>query len=212
MDGCGVVVFALPASRPWRVAYARLADAARRSHEIPSRIVHAMQTRPFLFGGSDRFDSCVIEETEGRVIAKIGAEGVHSVAHRRRGHRHRDQGRGWRAARAVSGGDLASCSISAPSRATSRRARGVLASSAAQHARRGRRRGARRCVAVTGPSPRTRSTNATVALVRLAAVIAGGDEAQVRSALAASAVTSCRRSGSRNSSCRAISLPASRAR
>jgi L-asparaginase II len=39
-----------------------------------------MQTRPFLVGGSDRFDSALIEATEGRVIAKIGAEGVHSVA------------------------------------------------------------------------------------------------------------------------------------
>ena len=39
-----------------------------------------MQTRPFLIGGTDRFDSILIEETEGGVIAKIGAEGVHSVA------------------------------------------------------------------------------------------------------------------------------------
>jgi L-asparaginase II len=79
VDGCGVVVFALPLDAMAR-AYARFADAARRSHEIPSRIVHAMQTRPFLVGGSDRFDSALIEATEGRVIAKIGAEGVHSVA------------------------------------------------------------------------------------------------------------------------------------
>jgi L-asparaginase II len=62
------------------LAYARLADAARRSSEIPSRIVHAMQTRPFLVGGTDRFDSALIEATEGRCIAKIGAEGVHCVA------------------------------------------------------------------------------------------------------------------------------------
>jgi L-asparaginase II len=79
IDGCGVVVFALPLG-PMARAYARLADAARRSHEVPSRVVHAMQTRPFLVGGSDRFDSAIIEATEGRVIAKIGAEGVHSLA------------------------------------------------------------------------------------------------------------------------------------
>jgi L-asparaginase II len=79
VDGCGVVVFAL-ALEPMALAYARLADGARRSQEIPSRVVHAMQTRPFLVGGSDRFDSALIEATEGRVIAKIGAEGVHSVA------------------------------------------------------------------------------------------------------------------------------------
>ncbi|MDQ2666069.1 MAG: asparaginase [Gemmatimonadota bacterium] len=79
VDGCGVVEFALPLSA-MALAYARLADGARRSHEIPSRIVHAMQTRPFLVGGSDRFDSALIAATEGRVIAKVGAEGVHSLA------------------------------------------------------------------------------------------------------------------------------------
>jgi L-asparaginase II len=79
VDGCGVVVFALPL-HAMALAYARLADAARRSHEVPSRIVHAMQTRPFLVGGSDRFDSAIIEATQGRVITKVGAEGVHSIA------------------------------------------------------------------------------------------------------------------------------------
>jgi L-asparaginase II len=33
-----------------------------------------------MFGGTDRFDSVLVEETSGRVIAKIGAEGVHSAA------------------------------------------------------------------------------------------------------------------------------------
>jgi L-asparaginase II len=78
VDGCGVVVFALPLGA-MALAYARLGDAARRSHHIPSRIVHAMQTRPFLVGGSDRFDSALIEATEGRVVSKVGAEGVHSI-------------------------------------------------------------------------------------------------------------------------------------
>ena len=79
VDGCGVVEFGLPL-QAMALAYARLADGARLSHEVPSRIIHAMQTRPFLIGGSDRFDSALIEATEGRVIAKVGAEGVHSVA------------------------------------------------------------------------------------------------------------------------------------
>ncbi|MEO8563380.1 MAG: asparaginase [bacterium] len=79
VDGCGVTVFVLPLES-MALAYARLADAARRSAEVPSRIVHAMQTRPFLVGGTDRFDSAVIEATEGRCIAKIGAEGIHCVA------------------------------------------------------------------------------------------------------------------------------------
>jgi L-asparaginase II len=79
VDGCGVTVFVL-GLEPMALAYARLADAARRSAEIPGRILHAMQTRPFLVGGTDRFDSALIEATEGRCIAKIGAEGVHCVA------------------------------------------------------------------------------------------------------------------------------------
>jgi L-asparaginase II len=79
VDGCGCVEFAMPLDAMAR-AYAHLAEAAHRSTGTAARIVHAMQTRPFLVGGTDRFDSALIEATEGRVIAKIGAEGVHSVA------------------------------------------------------------------------------------------------------------------------------------
>jgi L-asparaginase II len=79
IDGCGVVAFALPLENMAR-AWSRLARAVRDEDEIPSRIVHAMRTRPFLVGGTDRFDSVLIEETDGRAVAKIGAEGVHSIA------------------------------------------------------------------------------------------------------------------------------------
>jgi L-asparaginase II len=79
VDGCGVVVYGMPLESMAR-AYARFAQATARREEVPSRVAHAMGTRPFLVGGSDRFDSAVIEETDGRVIAKIGAEGVHSIA------------------------------------------------------------------------------------------------------------------------------------
>ena len=79
VDGCGVVAFALPLDAMAR-AWARLARAVRDDEEIPARVVNAMRTQPFLVGGTDRFDSVLIEETEGRAVAKIGAEGVHSVA------------------------------------------------------------------------------------------------------------------------------------
>ena len=79
VDGCGVVVFALPLEAMSR-AYARLAAASERGDEIPARITRAIRSRPVLFGGTDRFDSLVIEATGGRVIPKVGAEGVHSVA------------------------------------------------------------------------------------------------------------------------------------
>lgn len=78
VDGCGVVAFALPLENMAR-AWSRLARAVRNDDEIPSRIVHAMTTRPFLVGGTDRFDTVLMEETNGRVVAKVGAEGVHSV-------------------------------------------------------------------------------------------------------------------------------------
>jgi L-asparaginase II len=79
VDGCGVVAFSLPLENMAR-AWARLAHAVDDGHEVASRVVHAMRTRPFLIGGTDRFDSVLIEETDGRAVAKIGAEGVHSVA------------------------------------------------------------------------------------------------------------------------------------
>jgi L-asparaginase II len=78
VDGCGVVAFALPLENMAR-AWSRLARRVRDGDPLPSRIVHAMRTRPFIIGGTDRFDSVLIEETRGRVVAKIGAEGVHSV-------------------------------------------------------------------------------------------------------------------------------------
>ena len=79
IDGCGVVAFALPLENMAR-AWSRLARAAAAGEDPARRIVHAMRTRPFLIGGTDRFDSVLIEETDGRAVAKIGAEGVHSVA------------------------------------------------------------------------------------------------------------------------------------
>ena len=79
VDGCGVVEFALPLEHMAR-AYSRLARAAAGSAGVPQRVLGAMRTRPFLVGGSDRFDSILIEETDGQVVAKIGAEGVHSAA------------------------------------------------------------------------------------------------------------------------------------
>jgi L-asparaginase II len=84
VDGCGVVEFALPLDAMAR-AYARLAAAAAHGDDVPSRILHAMVTRPFLVGGTDRFDTILIEECDGCVIAKIGAEGVHTVAVPQRG-------------------------------------------------------------------------------------------------------------------------------
>jgi len=78
VDGCGVVAFGLPLDAMAR-AFARLGAAAACGDEIPLRVLGAMKKHPFLVGGTDRFDTVLIEETEGRVVAKVGAEGVHTV-------------------------------------------------------------------------------------------------------------------------------------
>ncbi len=78
VDGCGVTVFALPLYN-MALAYARLAQAARDGDAMPARAVNAMTTHPFLVGGTDRFDTLLMEAGNGNIIAKVGAEGVHSV-------------------------------------------------------------------------------------------------------------------------------------
>ena len=77
-DGCGVPVFGLPLEAMAR-AFSRFAAAINRGDEIPRRIGDAMLANPFLVGGTDRFDTVVMEHVPG-VICKIGAEGVHSAA------------------------------------------------------------------------------------------------------------------------------------
>src|SRR3982751_5538084 len=79
VDGCGVPVYSMPLENMAR-AYARLAAAATRREEVPRRVVDAMLRQPFLVGGTERFDTVLMQESEGRILAKVGAEGVHSLA------------------------------------------------------------------------------------------------------------------------------------
>ncbi len=79
VDGCGVVAVALPLGA-LASAFARLGAAAARGEEVPVRIFASIAEHPFLFGGTDRFDTVLIEETRGRLISKVGAEGVHAVS------------------------------------------------------------------------------------------------------------------------------------
>ena len=84
VDGCGVVEFSTPLMSMAK-AWARFATAIQDEDAHPKRIHGAVRERPFLFGGSDRFDSILVEETEGRVMTKVGAEGVHAAAIPERG-------------------------------------------------------------------------------------------------------------------------------
>jgi L-asparaginase II len=78
IDGCGVVAVGLPLEA-LALAFARFGAASQRGEEVPARILGAIAAHPFLFGGTDRFDTVLVEESGGRLISKVGAEGVHAV-------------------------------------------------------------------------------------------------------------------------------------
>jgi L-asparaginase II len=84
VDGCAVPVFALPL-RAMAVAYARLGRDFADGKQPGARIVAAMRAKPFLVGGTERFDTTIAEETDGAIIAKVGAEGVHCAMIPQRG-------------------------------------------------------------------------------------------------------------------------------
>jgi L-asparaginase II len=79
VDGCGVPVFSLPLSN-MALSYARLAHASTHGDEPSRRILQAMTSHPVLVGGSDRFDTRIMEAVGGNVVCKVGAEGVHTFA------------------------------------------------------------------------------------------------------------------------------------
>jgi L-asparaginase II len=87
VDGCGVACFALPL-RNMALGYARLGmrdagyevrdDASRIAHPA-SRVVEAMLHHPDLVAGEGRPCTELMRAHPGRVVAKVGAEGVYSA-------------------------------------------------------------------------------------------------------------------------------------
>lgn len=83
IDGCGVPVFGLPV-RSMALGYARLISPDGRfdsaTRDACRRIVNAMINFPEMIGGSkDRLDTELIRAGKGRLVSKIGAEGVYTV-------------------------------------------------------------------------------------------------------------------------------------
>ena len=81
IDGCGVPVFGMTIDQ-LALAFARLG----RPDELPQaranacqRIVAAVRKYPQFLAGSDRFDTRLIEVTGGRIIGKMGAEGIFAI-------------------------------------------------------------------------------------------------------------------------------------
>ncbi len=76
VDGCGVVSFALPV-RALALAYARLGASKEAA---PQRVVRAMIGHPDLVAGRGRPCTALMSAYPGRVLAKVGAEGVYGAA------------------------------------------------------------------------------------------------------------------------------------
>lgn len=83
-DGCGVPVFGLPLVR-LAAAYARLGELSREDNSgglsaAAKRITSAIAAHPGQLAGTGRYDTRLIEATRGRLIGKMGAEGVFAVS------------------------------------------------------------------------------------------------------------------------------------
>lgn len=77
VDGCGVVCFALSVADMAR-AYARFMAASARG-EGARRVVRAMTEYPYEVAGSHRLCTDVMQAGDGRILAKVGAEGVYGA-------------------------------------------------------------------------------------------------------------------------------------
>lgn len=81
IDGCSAPNAAVPLS-----AMARSFAALVTADDAPSQgIVEAMMRHPYLVGGTRRFDTTLMEVTNGRLLSKGGAAGAHCIGDRRSG-------------------------------------------------------------------------------------------------------------------------------
>jgi L-asparaginase II len=79
LDGCGVPTPRMPLHEMAR-AYSRLARQARRGNTAAAAVVSAMTTFPELTSSPGRVPLQIMQATNGRLLAKEGAEGVLCVA------------------------------------------------------------------------------------------------------------------------------------
>jgi len=78
VDGCAVPNFAMPVSAMARSFINLIAPSKfdETTQAACRRIVAAMVKFPELIGGSDRLDTMLMQAAEGRIISKVGADGV----------------------------------------------------------------------------------------------------------------------------------------
>jgi L-asparaginase II len=81
IDGCGVPVFGMGIDR-LATAYAKLGQPQGLSEARATAcqtIIKAIRQHPYYLAGSDRFDTQLIEATQGRIVGKMGAEGLFAM-------------------------------------------------------------------------------------------------------------------------------------
>jgi L-asparaginase II len=78
VDGCGVPVHAIRL-QGLATAYARLGARAATGEEGPAAVVEAVRRHPFMISGTGQLDTLLLEATNGRVLAKVGAEATYGA-------------------------------------------------------------------------------------------------------------------------------------
>ncbi len=80
IDGCGIPTYSVPLQNIAVGMGQMLASSVGEARKFAcQRILDAARKHPQLIGGSDEFVSLVNEKTNGRVIAKAGAEGTYAA-------------------------------------------------------------------------------------------------------------------------------------
>lgn len=75
IDGCGVPVFGLPIYN-MALAYSHLINSEDLHMK---KVVQAMTNYPYYVAGTGRLDTILMEETNGKILAKLGAESVYCM-------------------------------------------------------------------------------------------------------------------------------------
>lgn len=76
VDGCSAPTFFLPIKN-MALMYAKLAESAR---DPSARVFDLMATNPEMIAGTGRFDTDLMKVMGGRMISKVGAEGIQCLA------------------------------------------------------------------------------------------------------------------------------------
>lgn len=82
IDGCSIPTFAIPL-RALALAFARMGcgqGLAPERAKAAQRLRAAVAAVPFMVGGTDRFDTVVMQALGERLFCKVGAEGVYCAA------------------------------------------------------------------------------------------------------------------------------------